>query len=130
MKKTGFTFTDDNPAGFVVKIPAEILSKSMLLTALGSGLRFPDYYGTNWDALEECIRDLSWLPDHEIILYHVDLPLIDDPAAVKIYLSVLMDAIHKWSSESTHRLKVYFPSRIQTEVEKLVAEATSPDDMS
>lgn len=34
--------------------------KERLLAALGQALRFPDYYGDNWDALEECLADLSW----------------------------------------------------------------------
>lgn len=34
--------------------------KSELLDALGRALDLPDYYGGNWDALEECLLDLSW----------------------------------------------------------------------
>lgn len=34
--------------------------KANLLAALGQVLHFPDYYGGNWDALEECLVDLSW----------------------------------------------------------------------
>lgn len=32
-----------------------------LLDALAVGFSFPDYFGRNWDAAEECLRDLSWL---------------------------------------------------------------------
>lgn len=35
-------------------------AKKDLLRALGKALRFPDYYGANWDAFEECLHDLSW----------------------------------------------------------------------
>jgi RNAse (barnase) inhibitor barstar len=31
-----------------------------LLVALGSVLGFPDYYGANWDALDECLQDMNW----------------------------------------------------------------------
>lgn len=34
--------------------------KHALLVALGGIFDFPDYYGANWDALEECLSDLSW----------------------------------------------------------------------
>jgi hypothetical protein len=30
-----------------------------LLAALGKALDFPPYYGRNWDAAEECLRDLG-----------------------------------------------------------------------
>lgn len=30
-----------------------------LLATLGTILRFPDYYGANWDAFDECLRDVS-----------------------------------------------------------------------
>lgn len=34
--------------------------KAALLFALGEALAFPEYYGQNWDALEECLTDMSW----------------------------------------------------------------------
>ena len=36
--------------------------RSAFLAACGSALDFPDWYGQNWDALSDCLRDLSWLP--------------------------------------------------------------------
>jgi RNAse (barnase) inhibitor barstar len=33
-----------------------------LMDALAVGFSFPDYFGRNWDAVDECLRDLSWLP--------------------------------------------------------------------
>lgn len=34
--------------------------KASLLIALGHALDLPDYFGANWDALEECLGDFSW----------------------------------------------------------------------
>lgn len=55
-----------------------ITGKFELLNALAAVLCFPDYFGGNWDALEECICDLSWLPPGDVILSHNDLPLSHD----------------------------------------------------
>ncbi len=37
-----------------------LTDKAALLSALGEALAFPEYYGQNWDALEECLTDMSW----------------------------------------------------------------------
>ncbi len=47
--------------------------KEGLLAAIGHALDFPAYYGKNWDALEECLNDLSWLTGPVIVLIeHAD----------------------------------------------------------
>lgn len=38
-------------------------TKSQMLGLLGKALAFPSWYGRNWDALEDCLTDLSWLPE-------------------------------------------------------------------
>jgi hypothetical protein len=38
---------------------ADISDGPALLKALGQALAFPAYYGANWDAAEECLRDLG-----------------------------------------------------------------------
>ncbi len=34
--------------------------KAALLNNMASALGFPDWFGHNWDALEDCLTDLSW----------------------------------------------------------------------
>lgn len=36
--------------------------KRAFLSAAARGLRFPEWAGHNWDAFEELVNDLSWLP--------------------------------------------------------------------
>lgn len=41
-----------------------------ILSAIGSAFQFPAYYGNNWDALEECLRDLAtWLPRRGFVIW-------------------------------------------------------------
>jgi len=36
------------------------VSKGDVLEAFARALAFPDWFGRNWDALEDCLGDLSW----------------------------------------------------------------------
>jgi len=35
-------------------------AKTEMLAAFGRALDFPPWFGANWDALEDCLADLSW----------------------------------------------------------------------
>ena len=37
----------------------KITSKESFLKEIAEALEFPDYFGHNWDALEDCLRDLK-----------------------------------------------------------------------
>jgi ribonuclease inhibitor len=41
---------------------AEVQSREALHELLADAFHFPDYYGRNWDAFDECIRDVSLPP--------------------------------------------------------------------
>ena len=60
-------FTDEAPEldGFEVLTleGGSIGSKEELLDAIAEGFGFPDWFGRNWDALEECLRDLDAVKD-------------------------------------------------------------------
>jgi RNAse (barnase) inhibitor barstar len=60
-------FTDEAPEldGFeVLTIEGDSIgSKEELLDAIAEGFGFPDWFGRNWDALEECLRDLDAVND-------------------------------------------------------------------
>lgn len=108
----------------VAEVPAGIKSKAALLDELYRCLRFPDYFGFNWDALVDCIRDLSWLPPGPVVLVHRDLPLVGDVGSQKTYLSILRDTVEKRGEVPGgmrfRDIVVVFPPDTQEQVARLL----------
>ena len=94
-----FQFSEDPVAyradgALVVRIPAKARGKEKLLSVLAAKLRFPTYFGHNWDALEECLRDLSWLGDQpRVVIVHEAFPFSSAGDALAIYQGSLADAV-------------------------------------
>ena len=41
---------------------------------MAAALQFPLYFGRNWNALDECLVDLDWLPSNAYLLVFADAP--------------------------------------------------------
>ena len=117
---SGFFFgppeTLSGDAPFVADIPASIRSKQKLLRTLADELRLPDYFGHNWDALEECLRDLSWLPAGNVQIRHRDLPLSPGSQDRRTYLRVLQSAAAFWAKSGSRLMVCQFPEEFRAEV--------------
>lgn len=100
-------------------LPADISSKMTLLGLIARQLSFPDYFSENWDSLEECLRDLSWLPAGPIVLKHADVPLVRDIADARIYVAILADAARD-RSRSARPLHVVFPPDFRDQISWLL----------
>ncbi|MBW0106790.1 barstar family protein [Pseudonocardia sp. KRD291] len=73
--------------------------RSALLGAIGHQLHFPGYYGHNLDALDECLADLSWLPEGPVELVWADADLLAaDPDTHQVVLAILESAIDATAS--------------------------------
>ena len=107
------------PAGGA-SLPPQLGSKQALMSAVAERLCFPDYFGGNWDAFEECIRDLSWIPPGPILLVHSDIPLGNDFANARTYLTILRGAVGKMSKSPDRSLIVVFPAECKKQIEWLL----------
>ncbi|HEY7531643.1 MAG TPA: barstar family protein, partial [Nitrospiraceae bacterium] len=90
------------PAGFVVKSinGNKCRTASALFAEFAHVLHFPEYFGHNWDALEECLADLEWMPakGYALILTDADQILREDEDGHATLLEVLSDAGEAWAS--------------------------------
>lgn len=69
------------------------LGKTEALKRIADSLGFPDWFGHNWDALYDCLSDMSWkpAPGHLIVLDHLDDLRQHSPADYAALLDVLRD---------------------------------------
>ncbi len=76
----------------------KIDTKSEFLRASAASMDFPTYFGQNWDAFEECIRDLSWAPAQGyVLLYdHVAPFATNQPDEWKVAHAILKNAVAEW----------------------------------
>ncbi|MFD7628527.1 barstar family protein [Streptomyces sp. NPDC059851] len=63
------------------------------------GLRLPDYFGWNWNALHDCLRDLNWLSaDHHVLIIEAaDEMLPGDISEQRTFFKGLLRAGRRWS---------------------------------
>jgi RNAse (barnase) inhibitor barstar len=71
------------------------------LAALGRDLDFPDWYGNNLDALNDCLSDLSWhaAPGYVIVISGASA-LHTDTEAFRTLNEVFASAIEAWQAQS------------------------------
>jgi RNAse (barnase) inhibitor barstar len=76
-----------------------IHDKTTFLQAFARAFHFPSYFGQNWDAFEECMRDLTWLAPAPgtLVLYDDVADFVNqDPDAGKVALAILQEVVEFW----------------------------------
>ena len=120
--------------GFECRIRSGIQTPEELFESLAEELLFPDYFGQNWDALLDLLRDLSWIPQRVISIVHDDIPLVAHAGFIRKYCEILNQAVMDWRVTDTstvpapehwpyveHILEVRFPARYKDLLEKTLA---------
>ena len=71
-----------------------------------AALEFPDHFGRNWDAFEECVADLEWLPRNAcgVLVMHADSLLERETGRLPTLLAALRSA----ALEAERTLRIVF----------------------
>ncbi|BDU22193.1 barstar family protein [Dyella sp. GSA-30] len=88
-------------------VPKGLSSADSLLRAVAKALLFPAYFGHNWNALYDCLRDFHWTSRKDVVLIHNDMPALDDDE-LKIYLETLQEASASWKPDESHTFVAIF----------------------
>ena len=92
---------------YFARLTSDIKQTDYVLNALCYLLAFPGYFGFNWNALFDFLRDFSWISEKKIVLFHEQLPNIPEED-LKIYLDILNEAALSWGDDDSHELEVVF----------------------
>ena len=84
-------------------------AKEVLLKNLAAALEFPDWFGGNWDALEDCLSDLSWRKaDGHVLLFEQVKPGDD----LGVLIDVLQSSAEFWAGRGKPFFAVFIdPAR-------------------
>jgi RNAse (barnase) inhibitor barstar len=78
-----------------------IRTKDQFLEHCAKVCNFPEYYGTNWDALEDCLRDMEWVEARGfVILFEQFKAYVENsPDKFDETLDIFKDAADHWRDE-------------------------------
>ncbi len=81
---------------------APVFSKVTLLHALYQSCEFPAYFGFNWDALRDCLTDMSWRPANGYALMYRNPGLLETraPDDHATFIDVAQEAREIWADAS------------------------------
>jgi hypothetical protein len=93
------------PPGFVTRVIEGRRggTKRALLDEFARALAFPPHFGRTWDALEDCLTDLEWLPGggYRLVIRAADRLLARDPDGYATLLALLSDVGRAWGTAAT-----------------------------
>jgi RNAse (barnase) inhibitor barstar len=78
--------------------------KPVLMKSIAAALEFPDWFGENWDALEDCLSDLSWREATGHVLLFEGAKVGDD---FGVLVDVLSSVAEFWASRGTPFFAVF-----------------------
>jgi RNAse (barnase) inhibitor barstar len=79
-----------------------VTGKAAFLKKVARALDFPKYFGMNWDALGDCLSDMSWRPASGYVLFFASFQSFAEsaPADIKIVRDIFDSSARYWKQKS------------------------------
>lgn len=86
--------------------------KAELLARIARTLRFPDWFGHNWDALSDCLCDLSWLSAdaYRLEFLHAEALRTAAPETLATLCEILDETGDFWRAEGVGFDHAFIPA--------------------
>jgi hypothetical protein len=75
----------------------QIASLDRHFKALADLFQFPDYFGENWDAVADCLTDLSWEDGDRILVVYSSYQSLNE--GKEVAMTVWSNAIEFWRAQ-------------------------------
>jgi hypothetical protein len=99
-----------------------------LFDEFAAAFQFPCYFGENWNAFDECLADLEWLPASGYVLFVTNAAdvLRDEPPSEFITFARLLHSISdEWSNNRQKAFRVVYQC-VAADVDVLQNRAAVP----
>lgn len=82
---------------------ANVKTDQELFAVVANAMRFPDYFGSNWDALDECLSDMDWLPadGYLLVLRDAAKGWSQNPYVLGRFVTSWLEASEHWMENKT-----------------------------
>jgi RNAse (barnase) inhibitor barstar len=100
-----YNFYEDS---FIANMSTNVRNKYELLNDMQIKLKFPDYFGYNWDAAYDCLCDFTWIKEKNIVIIYQKIPLLDEKT-MKQFLILLREVAEDWKDREYHNVFIVLP---------------------
>ena len=77
---------------------AKMTTEQRLLDEFAAAYQFPHYFGENWNALVDCMSDLSWMPAarYLMVIRNADVMLSQAPELFRAFVGTINAIARDW----------------------------------
>ncbi|MBB6402497.1 RNAse (barnase) inhibitor barstar [Methanococcus maripaludis] len=89
-----------NSRSYVTKVNGSVCNNlDGLFSEFKQAFKFPNYFGYNWAAFDECLNDLDWIDTdaYFLIIADMDKVLPNDQINFERLLKYLSEAVNEWT---------------------------------
>jgi RNAse (barnase) inhibitor barstar len=110
------------PDATFVRMDGSVANKRELFQEFCEKLHFPDYFGENWDAFNDCLCSLDdWLVQPNLVLIYEQMPNLPY-ADMTIFIEILYDYIIKKYVDTPYQIWCVFPEGARNLCTKIIQE--------
>jgi hypothetical protein len=99
-----------------------ITGKTTFMRDIAAALGFPQWFGENWDALEDCLVDLSWCAAEGHVLVFEGFQVMSEED-VGLLIDVLISAAEFWAEQGRPFFAVFIDPERRLQLADLFREA-------